>query len=183
MRDKSGSLCSQLWIALDGSLLLSFDQHHFLITPCRSMGLEIFNEQQSQGTEVDPGIYTSRIVPSELDSTLTAAYFFFLSNNIRLYTPSISISKSLYFLFTCHVNTYVWDFSMLDDKRITSLKGENLYLLNDFDGYVLCSCKIIKSCVYHDGICVAIYDLSSWSNCQTFNFCIMEGLTYEFQKK
>jgi hypothetical protein len=183
MRDKSGSLCSQLWIALDGSLLLSFDQHHFLITPCKSMGLEIFNEQQSQGTRLDPGIYTSRIVPSELDSTLTAAYFFFLSNNIRLYTPSISISKSLYFLFTCHVHKYVWDFSMLDDKRIASLKGENLYLLNDFDGYVLCSCKIIKSCVYHDGICVAIYDLSSWSNCQTFYFCIMEGLTYEFQKK
>jgi hypothetical protein len=30
-----------------------------------------------------------------------------LSNNIRLYTPSISISKSLYFLFTCHVHKYV----------------------------------------------------------------------------
>lgn len=111
MRDKSGILCSQLWIALDGSLLLSFDQHHFLITPCRSMDLEIFNEQQSQRTGLDPGIYTSRIVPSELDSTLTAAYFFFLSNNIRLYTPSISISKSLYFLFTCHVHTYVSEIS------------------------------------------------------------------------
>ena len=46
--------------------------------------------------------FTSRRPPpGPASTTLMAAYFFFFSSSMVLYTASISISSSLYRLFTC----------------------------------------------------------------------------------